>query len=53
VSHHGGALDAERIEEGGGIGREVVDAVAGIRAVRIAEAALVRSEGPVAAGQER
>jgi hypothetical protein len=37
VPHHGRALDADRVEKGDGVGGQVVDPVAAVGTIRVAD----------------
>jgi hypothetical protein len=52
VADQGRPLKADGVQEGHGVGGEVVDAIAAGRALGVAVAALVHGEGVVAGGQQ-
>jgi hypothetical protein len=53
VSDNRGALHGHRIEKRSCLGGEVFDSLAGVRLLRVAEAALVRDEDVEPFGQQR
>jgi hypothetical protein len=52
VAYDDGPLDSERFEERRGVSRQIVDPVAALWTVRLAESALVGNQRVKAAGQE-